>query len=259
MTNGKKKPEKTKLTSIEKSLQIIDTLKDFSGPVDLSEVSKALDYHKSTVHNILRTLVKHEYVYQDLDTKKYFLGYKFLEISRTILDRIDVRKIAHDHLVALQEQTGLITNLMILRRDKVIYIDKISPPVAVSLLTYIGFSTEAHATAGGKVLLSGLSQEQIRSLYKNIPLSKVGKNTITDIDLLLKELKKVKIQGYALDDEELTEGIRCLSAPIKAGGKIVAAASVTGSIFTMTHEKMNRDFLGPLMKTAGKISAEMNW
>jgi DNA-binding IclR family transcriptional regulator len=259
MTNGKKTPEKTKLTSIEKSLLVIDTLKDFSGPVDLSEVSKALGINKSTVHHILRILVKHGYVHQDFDTKKYSLGYKFLEISRTILDRIDVRNIAHDHLVALQEQTGLITNLMILQRDKVIYIDKISPPVAVSLLTYIGFSTEAYATAGGKVLLSGLSKEEILNLYKNIPLIKVGKNTVTDMDLLLKELEKVRIQGYASDDEELTEGIRCLSAPIKAGGKIVAAISVTGSIFTMTHEKMNRDLLGPLMKTAGKISAEMNW
>jgi DNA-binding IclR family transcriptional regulator len=126
-------------------------------------------------------------------------------------------------------------------------------------LTYIGFRTEAHSTAGGKALLSGLSNEQVRSLYKDIQLEKVGKNTITDIDDLVRELEKVRNQGYALDDEELVEGIRCISAPIKAGGKVVAAVSVTGSVFTITYEKINRDILGPLMRAAKNISAEMNW
>jgi len=259
MVNENSRQEKAKPTSIEKSLQIIESLKRSSGAVNLSEISENLGFNKSTVHHILQTLLQHEYVYQDTDTKRYSLGYKFLEISRAILEKIDVRKIAHRHLTTLQEETNLITNLMILRRGKVIYIDKISPPVAVSLLTYTGFTTEPHSTAGGKVLLSAYSPEEVKKMYKDIPLRKVGKNTITDMGKLLEELEKVRLQGYATDDEELTEGIRCLSAPVRAGGKIIAAISITGSIFTMTPEKMNRDLIGPLMKTAEKISGEMRW
>jgi DNA-binding IclR family transcriptional regulator len=86
-----------------------------------------------------------------------------------------------------------------------------------------------------------------------------GKNTITSIDDLFKELEKIRKQGYAIDNEEYYEGVRCVAAPIRAGGKIVAALSITGSIFTMTMERINNELKTMLLKTTERISNEMEW
>jgi len=76
---------------------------------------------------------------------------------------------------------------------------------------------------------------------------------------LFEELEKIRKQGYAIDDEEYYEGVRCVAAPIRAGRKIIAALSITGSIFTMTMERIDRELIGLVMKAAEEISSEMQW
>ena len=196
---------------------------------------------------------------QDPETKKYSLGFRFLEISRRILDNIDIRKIAGKHLHTLHDECREAVHLAVLRNGKVIYIDKIDTNVQLSLATYVGFATDAHAAAGGKILLSDLPEDRIRSLYGNGSLKIYGKSTISEIDQLLKELKNVKQQGYAIDDEEYYEGIRCVAAPIRAGGKIIASISITGSIFSVTTERIESELINQVMETGKRISEELKW
>jgi DNA-binding IclR family transcriptional regulator len=146
-----------------------------------------------------------------------------------------------------------------LRNGKVVYIDKIDKPGGLSLATYVGFYTDPHAAAGGKVLLSELPTNKIMQIYQGTSLKKYGKNTTTSLDKLLNELKKIKKDGYAIDDEEYYEGVRCVAAPIRAGGQVVASVSITGSIFTMTMERINSKLKKLVMKTAETISSEMRW
>jgi DNA-binding IclR family transcriptional regulator len=86
-----------------------------------------------------------------------------------------------------------------------------------------------------------------------------GKSTISEIDQLLEELKNVKQQGYAIDDEEYYEGIRCVAAPIRAGGKTIASISITGSIFSVTTERIESELIHQVMETGKRISKELNW
>jgi len=253
------KDKSMKLTSIDKCFKIIDLLSLNHQGLALSVIAKRMCFNSSTAHHILKRLVANGYVKQNPETKRYSLGYKFLEISSGILNEIDVRKIANPYLRKLQVECQEAVHLTILKGSKVIYIDKVSPPGLIVLSTYIGFAIDAYAHAGGKTLLSDLSPEEVRSLYSDQPLKAHGKSTITDVDELLAELRAVRENGYAMDNEEFCEGIRCVAAPIRAGGKTVAALSISGSVFTMTRERINRDLLGLVMKTAEKISAEMNW
>jgi len=248
-----------RLSSLDKSLQVIELLSKCPQGISLSEMSDSLGYPNSTIHHILSTLRLYDYVAQDKETKKYALGYKFLEISKTILAHIDIRKIAGKHLRELYEATQEAVHLAVLRKRQVIYIDKSPTPGGLSLDTYIGFSTDPHAAAGGKVLLSELTSEEIKEIYRGRVLKKYGKNTITDLGLLCEELSKVRERGYALDDEEYYVGVRCVAAPVRAGGKIVAALSVTGSIFTMTMERIRRELIPLVVKTGESISNEMAW
>ena len=104
-----------------------------------------------------------------------------------------------------------------------------------------------------------LSRKELLDIYKGKPLKTYGKKTITSKSKLLEELEKIRKQGYAVDDEEYYEGVRCVAAPIRAGGTIVAALSITGSIFTMTMDRINQVLIGLVTKTAKEISSQMQW
>jgi DNA-binding IclR family transcriptional regulator len=175
-----------------------------------------------------------------------------------MLQGFDIREIARKHLVQLNEKSGEIVQLYILRKGKLICIDKVgSSTGGLSISSFIGWTTEPHPSAAGKVLLSELSDKEIYDIYPDRTLRPFGKNTITDFEQLFKELEVVRKQGYAIDDEEYYEGVRCVGAPIRAGEKIVAAVSITGSIFSITMKKISQELIPLVTMTGKKISDEM--
>jgi DNA-binding IclR family transcriptional regulator len=248
-----------KINSIERCLKVINTLSDHPAGLKLTEISDYLGLHPSSVHHMISTLLPHDYIAQDPDTKKYSLGFRFLEISRKILDNLDIRQFAHRHLEVLRQQSQEAVHLAMLRGDKVVYIDKLDTPSGLSLATYVGFATDPHAAAGGKVLLAGLKDEAVKGIYKNKSLKNYGKNTITRLPALMAELDKIRKQGYAVDNEEYYEGVRCVAAPVRSGGQVVASISVTGSIFTMTQDRIEKELAAKVVKAADSVSAELQW
>ncbi len=250
-----------KLSSLDKSLQVIEQLSRHPQGLSLSELTQMLGYPKSTIHHMLSTFVPYDYVAQDPETKKYRLGFKFLSINNIILNNIDLRKIAHKHLRELHQKCNEAVHLYVLRNGYLVCLDKIQSSAGggLSLATYIGFRTDPHAAASGKVLLSELPRQTIEEMYKERPLRVYGKNTITSFAQLSEELENIRKQGYAIDNEEYYEGARCVAAPVRAGGRIGAAISVTGSIFTITMDRINRELLVLVTDTAKAISSEMNW
>jgi IclR family KDG regulon transcriptional repressor len=249
-----------KINSIDRCIKIIEMLSEHPRGLKLTELSSKLNQHPSSVHHIIHTLSPYEYIVQDADTKRYSLGFRFLEISRRILDNMDIRKVARRHLEDLRNETRETVHLAVLRNRKVVYIDKIeNPGGGLSLSTYIGFTTDPHAAAGGKVLLADLPTQEIKAIYQNRILKSYGKKTITNLPKLLEELEKVKKQGYAIDDEEYYEGVRCIAAPVHSGVRVVAAVSITGSVFTVARDRINGELKDLVMNTAKKISSELKW
>jgi len=248
-----------KINSIDRAVKVIELLSENPRGLKLTQISRKLDMNPSSAHHLLNTLLPYDYIAQDPDTKKYLLGFRFLEISRRIMANMDIRKVARKHLEALRKKTQEAVHLVVLRGNKVVYIDKFDNPGGLSLATYIGFATDPHAAAGGKVLLAGLSEKKVKEIYRNRVLKNYGKKTITNLPMLAEELEKVRIQGYAIDDEEYYEGVRCIAAPIRSGGQVVASISVTGSIFTITMDRIDRELKELVKKTADRISVDMKW
>jgi len=248
-----------KINSIDRAVKVIEMLSEHPRGLKLTELSSRLDINPSSAHHLLNTLLPYDYIAQDPDTKKYLLGFRFLEISRRIMDNMDIRKVARNYLEALGKETRAAVHLVVLRGNKVVYIDKFDNPGGLSLATYIGFATDPHAAAGGKVLLAELPHKNVKEIYQNRKLKNYGKKTITNLPMLLAELETVRKQGYAIDDEEYYEGVRCIAAPVRSGGQVVASISVTGSIFTMTMDRIERELKDLVKKTADRISAEMRW
>jgi IclR family transcriptional regulator, KDG regulon repressor len=251
-----------KSTSLDKTLIIIKTLsKHQANGNSLGELSSILGYPKSTIHHILKTLINYDYVEQDKESRKYKLGFVWVNVAQKVLDNINIRSRANVYLRELGEESGESVHLSILRDGKAVYIDSTRKlnPKGLTLPTYEGTSTEPHLCAGGKVLISELSEEEIRNMYGGGEKLEVhGRNSIDNITQLIAELKNVKERGYATDNEEFCEGVRCVAAPIRAGGKIIAAISIRGTIFTVTLDQLHGELKDMVTAKAKEISSLSN-
>ncbi len=247
------------MKALEKTFQVIDLLRSNSKGLSLSRIAGELGYPQSTVHRILQTLSAHDYIAQDQESKKYYLGFEFLRIGKSILENLSLREVAHEHLLKLHELCGETTHLYILRNYKLTVIDMIPKMNGLSLSSYIGWTTDPHPSAAGKVLLSGLTDQEIRELYADKPMKTYGKKTINNIEELLQVVAAARDNGYAIDDEEYYEGGRCVAAPIRAGsdGHIEAAISITGSVFSITMDRIQKELIDQVRRTAAEISQKL--
>lgn len=246
------------LDSVIRTLQIIESIHNARRGLTIQELAGILNKNRTTLHHQVSTLVKMGYLFQDSVTRKYDIGSHLIEIGQRYLNRLDIRRVAHFHLERLSRQLDETVNLLILRNFELVYIDKIDLSQRVGDLKpsfYIGTSTQAYATAAGKVLLASLSEEEIHDMLSHNDLVARTEHTITDPAVLRKELRTISRQGFALDNEEHQIGIKCVAVPIKNNRvQVVAAVSVSGPAGRFKASYMTESILPELRKTADTIS-----
>ena len=229
-----------KLSSLEKSLILLETLARYPKGLTLSRLSEICGQPVSSLHHALSTFKERGFVAQNEENKKYALGLKFLTFSRSILDNLDIRNVAAGELQKLHDKTHEMVFLTVLRDGKVVYIDKIQAPGRLVLATEVGYSLEPHACTSGKLLLAGLSDSEVCALYPDEELPPHRENTVSTRTNLLKELGRIREQGFCYGDEQYYEGVRCVAAPIVSGQKTIACVSVTGPVFVMPTDRVTR-------------------
>src|SRR3990172_3742033 len=224
--------------TIERVSSILDILGQSSQGISIGELSTAINLPKGTTHRLLSSLAYFGYVRQDPKTRNYFLGLKFVELGQILLQQLDLRKEAEPFLRDLADRTKETVHLVILDRNEVVYIDKLETdqnPSGLKMASRIGLRNPAHSSAVGKVILSHFSEEELEGFLLEKGLGKRTGNTITDPTQLKENLKSVRKQGYAIDDEENEKGIRCVAAPIyNEAGRVVAAMSISSPAFRAT-------------------------
>jgi len=143
--------------------------------------------------------------------------------------------------------------------QKVLYIDKIESPHYLKLDQPIGRTDPLHCTALGKVLLSGLSDQELKTYLKSTKLIPYTKKTITDPRVLEKVIQTVRREGYSTDLEELSEGIHCIGAPIRdLTGKVIAAISISAPSIRLTRQKI-KELKEPLLEASLGISKRLGY
>jgi len=227
------------IQSVVKAINILELLAAKGRELSLSEIARDLEQAKSTVHGILSTLRDYGYVRQSSHTGKYTLGIRLFEIGNKVTAIADVRTVASPYLIKLGNEVGETVQLAILDQGEVLYIDKKESQQSIYIATKIGSRLAPHCSGLGKVLLSELPVQSRRQLISEKGLVRLTKNTITDPDKLEQELARVREQGYAIDNEESMNNLRCVAAPIRDHeGKIIAALSVSGPVFRLTDSRV---------------------
>ena len=138
------------------------------------------------------------------------------------------------------QKTKETIHLGILDGGEVIYLDKVESTATIRMYSQVGKRVPAHSTSLGKAIMAHISEERVKEILQEKGMEGKTKNTITDLDKFLDHLKKVRKQGYAVDDEEQEEDIRCIAGPIfNHRGDVIAAFSISAPITRMTEKRMN--------------------
>ena len=223
----------------------------------LSEVAEQTGLGAPTAHRLLRTLVDHGLVAQELATTAYRPGLKLFEMSSHVLEGLELRDEAQPELRQLSLKTDETVHLAVLDEGEVVYIDKVESAQAIRMVSAVGKRAPAHCTAVGKVILAGLPDEELRQIIRQRGLRWYTPTTITSVEGLERELALINERGYAIDDGEHEPEIRCVACPVRDHtGRIVAAASVSAPTSRMSRERV--EALAPLVgRCSDRISRRL--
>jgi len=183
---------------------------------------------RSSAHRLVKELTTLNVLSYEPETKTYRGGFSLAALGAQITSNLDIRQACRPALKALQNKLGNVVTLSICDEETGIYIDKIEPSdFGLRLHSEIGKSFPLHCTAMGKIHLAH-GTESLRKRILADKLEAHTESTITDADALTLELERVRQQGYAIDDEEISRGLTCIGAPIFGlNGNIIAAMSLT--------------------------------
>ena len=234
----KPKPRRMRLSSVANSIRLTKAFSESEYEMGISALAARLGLAKSTVHRLATTLVEYDILEQNRETGKYRLGLALFELGTLVRRKMDVMSEAQAQIHALADLSGETVQLAILDHLSVLYIRIRESRQAVRMSSGLGSRAPAHCTSVGKVLLAYQAADTIQQVVE-LGLKRYTANTITDAAGLLAELESIRQKGYAIDDEEIESGLRCVAAPIRDhSGRVVAAISVAAPVQRMTKKNL---------------------
>jgi DNA-binding IclR family transcriptional regulator len=242
--------------SVDRALSILGLLAR-SGEAGVTELAADLDVHKSTAFRLVATLEAHGLVEQTGDRGKYRLGVGLLRLAGATTARLDVVQEARPLARKLAADTGETVNITVMADRAALYLDQVAGSSALQSHNWVGQRIPLHATANGKVLLSGLDEPALEELLDQ--LEAFTDATITRQERLRRELAQVREQGYAVATDELEIGLTAVAAPIRnAHGDVIASMSVSGPTFRLAGDKLEAA-TDALVHVALEVSHRLGW
>ena len=246
-------------STVAKALEILNALGEAQRPMSAAELAKKLRLNGSSIYRVLSTLVKYGFVAQPPGTSKYFLGTKLVTLGSVVLSQLDVREISRPVLQDLMRKTGETTHLMMLDGDEGLYIERVESPQTIKMASNVGRREPLHASSVGKAILAHLPEAQVERILGTGPLPKYTENTITDPQELKAHFEQIRKQGYAIDDMEAEEGLRCIGAPIfDHEGKVRYSISISGPAYRISLERLH-GFANDLLAGTRAISRALGY
>jgi len=208
--------------SVERALLLIESLA--TGPKRLGELAETLGTHKSTVLRTLQAFEKHGWVRREGDLPVFSLGLRLLDLSSSILEDLDIRKVARPELARLGAETGETVHLAIRDGSEMVYLDKVESVHPVRMYSRVGARAPLHCTGVGKVLLAFTPVED----WPELELRQFTSDTLVTHDDLVAAGLEIRRRGWGWDEQEHEETVRCIAAPVFGSrGEVIAAVSLS--------------------------------
>jgi len=247
------------MKSLNKALDIIDAVSKL-GSAGIREISSKTGFPPATTHRIAATLVKRRFFNQDPVTKTYSLSLRFLELGTQVQQQFDLPTIARPHLQKLMSETGESANLAIREGDSVVYLDQVQNDNSMlKIFTRLGTRAPLFNTGVGKMFLSQWNKIDLDSYLKRTHLTPYTSHTLVSRTQILKELERISARGFAVDNEEMEDGVRCVAALVfDHRQRVAAAVSISGAAMRITADRIE-NFGDIVIRCALDISNDLGF
>jgi DNA-binding IclR family transcriptional regulator len=225
------------IRSFAKCMKALELLSD-NEFLTVAQLAKLMNINRASSHRFLSTLKELGYADKD-DSSRYYLTSKVIELGMKVLDRFEIRKIARPFLQELSVKFNETINLGYFNGEEILTIDKIDSTERLRMDAGIGGGEPAYCTSLGKAILAFLPEQQLEQYLRATEFVPFTSNTVITIDKLKEELSHIRENGYAIDDEELSYGLRCVGAPLfDHDGQTRYAISLSGPSIRMGSKKI---------------------
>ncbi|HTA01096.1 MAG TPA: IclR family transcriptional regulator C-terminal domain-containing protein [Streptosporangiaceae bacterium] len=242
--------------SLDRGLAVIKAFGPDRERLSLSEVARATGLTRAATRRFLLTLVKLGYVRND--GREFSLRPRVLELGYAYLSGLGMPEVAAPHLEELVAQVRESSSISVLDSQHIVYVARVPTKRIMTVSISVGTRFPAYATSMGRVLLAGLSEDDLSRYLAEADLAPITGRTVTDPDRLREILRDVAKQGYAIVDQELEEGLRAVAAPIHgAGGAVTAAINLSAHASRISMSAMRTELLPHLLQTASRIESDL--
>lgn len=225
------------IQSVEKAIRVFEAVCRAKKDVRVVDLSKDLGINKATVFRLLRTFVETGYLEQNPETDRYRPTMKILALGNNVMNKMEIRALASDIIKELSEKSGESVHLSIRDGAMAVIIDKVESQTGNKVSFHIGRRSDLYSTGTGKVLLASLPLNKLEEYLAEIPLAPHTPMTITDPEVLKRQLMEINVNGYSVDRQENNTGISCVAAPVyDYTGSVAASVSVTGPSSRIEHD-----------------------
>jgi len=244
---------------LDRTLELLRILGERDGEYGLAELCAELKLHKSTVHRLIMVLEHHRLIERSPSTGGYQLGLRLFELGSKAMSVLDLREHSRRFLARILDETQETVHFCLFDQGEILYVEKLEPRRSVRLASRVGRRVPAYCTSVGKAMLAQLPEPEVEAILRQARLKRLTKNTITKPQALKAELSKIRTRGYAIDDEENEQGVRCVGAVVwDHTGRPRAAISVSGPSFRMTQAKMSQ-IAKVVVRSATALSQELGY
>jgi DNA-binding IclR family transcriptional regulator len=226
------------LHSLDRAVSVLEVLGESDVPLSLAEICQRMNLHKSTAHRSLMVLERSALI-ERTQENRFRLGLKLYELGNRAVEQIDLRVRVHPFFRRLSTQVGETVHLSVLQKTRVVYLDKVEPNRRVCMSSKIGTSNPVYCTAMGKAMLAFQPEDTTEQILAKIRFVRYTRKTLCSREKLVKSLERVRRRGYAIDDEEIEIGVRCVGAPIfNEDHRAIAAVSISGPSSRITAQSV---------------------
>ncbi len=249
-----KKPGVSSIQVIDRAANLLDALATSPEPLSLKVLSAETQLHPSTAFRILASLTAHGLV-ERTGNGRYQLGVKLLKYASRVHEKVDLLQEAKPVMEKLRAEVDETVNLSVREGDEVVYIERTIPNRMMRVDQLIGSRAPLHVTAAGKLFLSEGGEKTCTDYARRTGLPRYTVNTITDLTKLWRDVDAANRRGYALDNEEMEQGVGCIGVAIRdIHGNIVAGLSISAP------RARRRDDWIPIIQRAGhEISSRLGY
>lgn len=245
------------VSSVDNALTLLKALRDHPS-LAVKEGAELLGVAPSTAHRLLSSLAAHGFVAQDPANRRYGPGPALLAVALASLRRVDVRRVGRPHLVALAAEIRETVSLAVAEGAKVRFIDSVEGPELIRVASRTGEVVPAHLSSVGKIMLSGLADDELARLYPAAQLAALTDRSITTRPALLAELQSVRAAGFATSFEESSVGLSAVGVPITDRlGHVLAAIGVSVPASRLDHDRIDA-IVGAAKARATRIEEELD-